>query len=101
MVEGLVAFREDATVGPLLADKVDVSADGTVYTFTLRDGIRFHNGAPMTAEDVVWAWQRYLDPASKWRCLPELSGGVAKILDVSAKDARTWPSPSTSPRPCS
>ena len=89
MVEGLVAFREDATVGPLLADKVDVSADGTVYTFTLRDGIRFHNGAPMTAEDVVWAWQRYLDPASKWRCLPELSGGVAKILDVSAKDART------------
>ncbi len=36
MVEGLVAFREDASVGPLLADSWVVSADGRTYTFKLR-----------------------------------------------------------------
>jgi peptide/nickel transport system substrate-binding protein len=89
MLEGLVAFREDASVGPLLADSIDVSADGTVYTFRLRDGVTFHNGAALAADDVLWAWKRYLDPAGKWRCLPELTGGVAKIVDIAAKDPRT------------
>ena len=89
MLEGLVAFREDASIGPLLAEKVEVSDDGKTYTFTLRDGVRFHNGAVLTSEDVLWSWKRYLDPAGKWRCQPELSGGVAKILDIAAKDART------------
>jgi len=89
MVEGLVAFRENAAVAPLLAEKVDVSEDGKTYTFTLRDGVRFHNGATLTSEDVLWSWKRYLEADSKWRCKPELSGGVAKITDIAAKDART------------
>jgi peptide/nickel transport system substrate-binding protein len=89
MVEGLVAFREDASVAPLLADKVEVSEDGKTYTFTLREGVRFHNGAMLTSEDVLWSWKRYLEADSKWRCKPELSGGVTKITDIAAKDART------------
>ncbi|MBX3502085.1 MAG: ABC transporter substrate-binding protein [Alphaproteobacteria bacterium] len=89
MVEGLVAFRENAAVGMLLAEKVDVSQDGKTYTFTLRQGVRFHNGATLTSEDVVWSWKRYLGADSRWRCKPELSGGVAKIEDISAKDPRT------------
>lgn len=90
MVEGLVAFREDTSVGPLLADKIDVSEDGKAYSFTLRDRLKFHNGAPVTAEDVVWTWNRYLDPAQQWRCLPDFDGhGFAKIMSVEAKDART------------
>lgn len=89
MVEGLVAFRENAAVGMLLAEKVDISEDGKTYTFTLRQGVRFHNGATLTSEDVLWSWKRYLAADSKWRCKPELSGGVAKITDISAKDART------------
>jgi peptide/nickel transport system substrate-binding protein len=88
--EGLVAFREDASVGPLLAESIDVSADGLVYTFHLRDHITFHNGAPMTADDVVWSWRRYLDPATEWRCLPEVDGhGATKILAVEAVDPKT------------
>jgi peptide/nickel transport system substrate-binding protein len=89
MVEGLVAVREDASVGLLLADKVEVSDDGKTYRFTLREGVKFHNGASVTAENAVWSWKRYLDPATKWRCNPEFSGGVAKVLDVVASDART------------
>ena len=79
MVEGLVAFREDTSVGPLLAERYDVSDDGKTYTFTLRPGVRFHNGAPLTADDVVWSWQRYLDAATQWRCRPEFAGGLVMV----------------------
>jgi peptide/nickel transport system substrate-binding protein len=90
VVEGLVAFREDASVGPLLAESIDVSADGLVYTFHLRDRVTFQNGAAMTADDVVWSWSRYLDPATQWRCLPEVDGhGATKILSVEAADPKT------------
>jgi peptide/nickel transport system substrate-binding protein len=90
MVEGLVALREDTSIGPMLASKIDVSADGLRYTFTLRSGVKFHNGAPLTAADVVWSWKRYLDPATGWRCLPEFDGrGMTKILAVDAVNPRT------------
>lgn len=90
MVEGLVAFRENTAVGPLLAERWEVSPDGLAYTFTLRDGVRFHNGAALTAEDVVWSWKRYMEPATKWRCLSELDGsGPTRLAAVEARDART------------
>ncbi|MGO4676634.1 ABC transporter substrate-binding protein [Bosea sp. 2YAB26] len=45
-----------------LATSVSVSPDGMVYTYKLRDNIRFHNGRKMTAGDVIWSYQRVLDP---------------------------------------
>lgn len=90
IVEGLVAYREDTSVGPMLAQSVDVSKDGKVYTFKLRPGVKFHNGAPLTAEDVVASWNRYMKPANNWRCLTEFDGrGIAKVLSVEAKDPMT------------
>jgi peptide/nickel transport system substrate-binding protein len=90
VVEGLVAIREDTSISPMLASKVEVSKDGKTYTFKLRDGVRFHNGALLTADDVVWAWKRYLTPATQWRCLSEFDGrGNAKILSVNASDSKT------------
>ncbi|MFE0753741.1 ABC transporter substrate-binding protein [Inquilinus sp. NPDC058860] len=90
VVEGLVAYREDATVGPMLADSVAVSDDGKTYTFTLRDGVKFQNGAPMTSAEVVWSWKRWLDPKTEWRCLPEFDGrGRMKIESVEALDPKT------------
>ena len=87
MVEGLVALREDTSIGPLLADKVTPSKDGKTYTFRLRDGVHFHNGATLTSAEVVWTWKRYLTPATQWRCLPDFDGhGIAKILSVEAID---------------
>ncbi|MDR3510197.1 MAG: ABC transporter substrate-binding protein [Caulobacteraceae bacterium] len=90
VVEGLVAFREDASVGPMLAQSWDVSRDGLTYTFHLRRGVRFHNGAPMTAAEVVWSLDRYLDPKTHWRCLSEFDGhGQTRIVKVQALDPAT------------
>jgi peptide/nickel transport system substrate-binding protein len=90
MVEGLVAYREDASVGPMLAKAVEVSPDGMTYRFTLRDGVTFDNGAALTAEDVLFAWKRYLNPETGWRCLSEFDGrGQAKITNIAAPDPAT------------
>ncbi|KRR27788.1 peptide ABC transporter substrate-binding protein [Bradyrhizobium lablabi] len=90
LVEGLVAFREDTSIGPMLAENWAVSNEGKTYTFRLRQGVKFHNGATMTAEDVVWSFKRWLDPATQWRCLSEFSpSGIARIEKIEAPDAQT------------
>ncbi len=90
MVEGLVAYGEDALPKPLLAEKVEISGDGKTYSFTLRQGVKFHNGASLSSEDVLWSWNRYMDPKTDWRCLSEFDGrGTVKVESVTAPDART------------
>jgi peptide/nickel transport system substrate-binding protein len=90
IVEGLVAAKEDGTVAPMLASGWTVSDGGRVYTFTLRQGVRFHNGAALTSADVVWSLNRYLGPTSRWRCKTEFGeGGIARIVSIAAPDAQT------------
>lgn len=88
VLEGLVAFKRDGSVGPLLAKSWTVSDDGRTYVFDLRRNVTFHNGAPFSSADVVWSLKRYLDPATHWRCRYEFQeGGIAKILSITAPDA--------------
>jgi len=55
--EGLVKFDKNTTnVVPSLAEKWDTSADGKVWTFTLRKGVKFHDGTDFTADSVVKNW---------------------------------------------
>lgn len=90
LVEGLVAYGEDAAPKPLLAEKIEISPDGKRYTFRLRKGVKFHNGAELTAEDVVWSWNRYMEPKTDWRCLSEFDGrGLVKVERVTAQDPLT------------
>lgn len=90
MVEGLVAYGEDAAPKPLLAEKIEIAPDGKRYTFTLRKGVKFHNGAELTSADVVWSWNRYMDPKTDWRCLSEFDGrGQVKVERVTAPDPQT------------
>lgn len=90
MVEGLVALKENGTVGPLLAASVSPSADGLAYTFALRRNLKFHNGAALTSADVLWSWNRYMDPKTDWRCLSEFDGrNGLKVESVTAPDAYT------------
>jgi len=64
--EGLVKFDKDTTnVVPSLAEKWDVSADGKVWTFTLRKGVKFHDGTDFNADAVVKNfdyWQNTKNP---------------------------------------
>ena len=52
-VEALTSIGPDGRVEPFLAKGWDISDDGKTYTFTLRDGVTFHNGDPMDAEAVA------------------------------------------------
>lgn len=91
VVEGLVAYRENGSVGPLLAQDVKVSKDGLTYTFNLRKGVKFHNGAALTSRDVAWSWKRYMDPKTQWRCLGEFDGhGAVQVVSASAPDPFTF-----------
>lgn len=63
--DGLVRFTPDAQVVPGLARSWDVSTDGMTYTFHLRTGVKFHDGRPFRARNVISTFQRVLDPKTK------------------------------------
>ncbi len=63
--EGLFKLTDDGAVEPLLATKYAASADGLTYTFTLRDGVKFHSGKPLTSAAVKSSIERVLADASQ------------------------------------
>lgn len=56
--EGLIGYTPDGAFIPQLASDYTVSSDGLTYTFTLREGVTFHNGAAVTTDDVVYSYKR-------------------------------------------
>lgn len=62
LFEGLMRLDENDQAQPAAAEKVEKSEDGLTYTFTLREGLQWSNGDPLTANDFEFAWKRVLDP---------------------------------------
>ena len=94
VVESLVAYRENLSVAPLVAQRFDVSPDHRSYRFVLRDGLRFHNGAPVTSAEVKWSWLRMLDDKTGFRCRSwydgsDKAGFGAKIVAIDTPDPKT------------
>jgi peptide/nickel transport system substrate-binding protein/oligopeptide transport system substrate-binding protein len=97
--DGLTSFDAGARVHPGLAERWDVTPDGKVYTFHLRQGVRFHDGTPFKARQVLTSWQRVLDPKAKSgrgeplypiRGAREFAAGTARsIAGVVVKDDST------------
>ncbi|MFP7569683.1 ABC transporter substrate-binding protein [Marivita sp. S2033] len=79
--EGLTRFMSDGSVVAGLAESWDISEDGTVYTFKLRDGVTFHDGTTMDSEDVKFSLDRARadDSANAQKALFE---GIAEVNAV-------------------
>ena len=60
--ESLLSYDAGLNPVPQLAETYEISPDGTVYTFNLRQGVTWHNGRPFVAADVKYSVERILDP---------------------------------------
>ncbi|MGP3535372.1 ABC transporter substrate-binding protein [Microbacterium sp. RD1] len=82
--EGLVTRTQENEIVESLASAYTVSDDGLTYTFTLNDGITFHDGTPLTAADVVTSLQQVKDD-------PEIVGNAefAGVASIAASDEST------------
>ena len=77
--EGLVKASPDGSVIPAIASDYKLSEDGTTYTFTLREGVTFHNGNPVTIEDVVYSLERCAGSENDGTPLVSAFSNVSKI----------------------
>lgn len=91
--EGLVRFKSGTMqVEGCLAESWSVSADGCLIIFAMREGVKFHDGTPLTAETAAWSFRRQMDPQAPghfagarfgmWRAL------YGDIEEVRPLDAR-------------
>jgi peptide/nickel transport system substrate-binding protein/oligopeptide transport system substrate-binding protein len=65
LFDGLVQFDKDLNVIPAIAKLWKISHDGLTYTFYLREGVKFHKGREVTADDFVYSFSRIIDPKIK------------------------------------
>jgi peptide/nickel transport system substrate-binding protein len=80
----LFAMDEKGEIKPQMVEKYDVSADKLTYTFTLRDGLLWHDGAAVTAEDCVASIKR-------WAAKDSLGQKVMSFVDaITVGDAKTF-----------
>ncbi len=95
--EGLIKWVDDgkgnATLVPGQAESWDVSEDGLTWTFHLRDGIKWHDGQPVTAHDFVYAWNRLCNPetTAEYEYMVDMVEGYEeKELNIKAVDDKTF-----------
>ena len=87
MFEGLVYVDPDTLdAAPSLATKWEVGPDGKTYTFTLKQGVKWHDGQPFTADDVKFSYDLYMDPKTG---TPRAGTLNEHIASVAVKDPQT------------
>ncbi|MCP5096474.1 MAG: hypothetical protein GY943_13050 [Chloroflexi bacterium] len=107
---GLVKLDANLQIAPDLAERWETNADGTVYTFYLREDATFHNGRSFTADDVVASWNRATDPALNSPTAPlhlddivgvadRLDGKAGSISGIEAIDTHTLQVTLDAPKP--
>jgi oligopeptide transport system substrate-binding protein len=84
--DGLMQMDADGQAVPALAESYEVSDDGLVYTFHIREDANWSNGEPVTAADFVFAWQRAVDPAvaSEYSYMLSDIGQVVNAAEIIA-----------------
>lgn len=82
--EGLITLSKDMKPQPSLAKSWDISQDGLTYTFHLQEGVRWHDGKPLTSADVVYSFSEFLPKAfSRTRTV------MGKVESITAPDDHT------------
>ena len=81
MFSGLVRIGSDLNVEPDLAASWELDDTGVVYTFTLREGITFHDGRPITAEDFKYSIERAADPALHSQTAHSYLGDIVGVTE--------------------
>jgi peptide/nickel transport system substrate-binding protein len=84
--EYLAVSGPDLRLQPMLAESWSPNQDGSVWTFTIRSGVKFHNGRAMTAADVVATMDRLADPSNGSVALSVFSGVLSKGGAVAIDD---------------
>ena len=84
--EGLMKPTPDGDLTPAIAESYEVSEDRMTYTFHLREGVQFHNGKTVTAEDVVYSIQR---------CAAATETGIVQVVAFSVIQAIETPDDKT------
>jgi ABC-type transport system substrate-binding protein len=98
--DGLMDYKPGTTeLEPDLAESYTVSDDGLTYTFTLRDGLKFHNGRNVTSADVKYSLERVINPATQSpgggyfgmiKGYDDVAGGKAtELAGIATPDDRT------------
>ena len=83
--EGLMKAGPDGGVIPAVASDYEMSADGKTYTFTLREGVTFHNGEKVTAEDVIYSLNRCAGSENNGVPLIAAFSNVGAVYGTDAK----------------
>ena len=84
---GLVSFDPSLNLTPDLAERWQVSPDGTVYTFYMRTNAKFHDGRPVTAQDVVYSWERAASPELESDTVLTYLGDIVGIRAMTEGEA--------------
>lgn len=79
--EGLTRFAPDGSILPALAASWEVAPDGLSWAFTLREGVTFHDGTPLTAEDVVFSFDRAMAEDST-NAQKQLFDGINEVTAI-------------------
>ena len=83
LFDSLVFPEADGTFTPALAESWETSEDGRTVTFTLRQGVTFHNGEALTADDVVFSWETYRQDVVTYASNWSIASSVEKIDDFT------------------
>ncbi len=84
---GLVTLDQNLEIVPDLAERWEVSADGTVYTFHLRPDAKFQDGKPVTAYDFKYSFERACDPATGSETAAEYLGDIVGVMERLSGEA--------------
>ncbi|OZI16016.1 ABC transporter substrate-binding protein [Bordetella genomosp. 7] len=90
--ETLAGYDGDMKLTPLLAESWE-NTEPTKWVFKLRKGVKFHDGSPFTADDVIFSWKRSLTPGS------DMKGYGAKASDIKKIDDHTIEVTTPTPNP--